>query len=345
MERKVLIVDDDTDTLQMIKKGLEKFHADLSAITAPDGLAALDILKKHTISLVLTDLKMPKMDGFGLMAAIMEHYPEIPVIVMTGYTNPELERITKEEGAAGYIAKPFHMEELIKKIVRSLGRETEGGTLHGISSGMFLQLIEMEQKTCTIRVFDKSSGKLGLIFFLYGELIDARADNLLGEEAALKIFSWDKVSISIENSCPRRKKRINRDLQAVLMDAMRLKDEEGYSDGSIGTEAEDDEEDSEGVDQGLTREADITKHVRASIEKGLGDLSDVEDIYQDNSWDKTMTQFRLMGRVFGAGDLGLAYVHGRDNNHFILLPGTVTTMVFLTPSFRRDRLIDALMDW
>lgn len=345
MERKILIVDDDTNTLQMIKKGLEKFRADLSAITAPDGLAALDILNNHTISLVLTDLKMPKMDGFALMAAIMEHYPEIPVIAMTGYANPELERITKEEGVAGYIAKPFRMEELIEKIARSLGRETEGGTLHGISSGMFLQLIEMEQKTCTIRVFDKSSGKLGLIFFLDGDLIDARADNFLGEEAALKIFSWDKVSISIENSCPRRKKRINRDLQAVLMDAMRLKDEEGYQDGSIDGEAEGDEEGAGGIARGLAEEVDATAHVRASIEKGVGDLSDVEDIYQDGSWDKTMKQFRLMGKVFGAGDLGLAYVHSSDDNHFILLPEPETTAVFLNPSFRRDRLIDTLMDW
>ncbi|MBW2065330.1 MAG: response regulator [Deltaproteobacteria bacterium] len=345
MKRNVLIVDDDVYTLQMIKKGIERLNADFSPITAPDGLAALDILKNQTISLVVTDLRMPKMNGFALLTAIMEHYPEIPVIVMTGYTNSELERITKEEGAAAYIAKPFQLGELISKIKESLGRETEGGTLHGVSSGMFLQLIELEQKTCTIRVFDKSTGKLGLIFFLEGDLIDARTDNLLGEEAALRIFAWEKVSISIENSCPRRKKRITRDLRAILMDSMRLKDEQGYQDGSGDIEAEEDEDGAGTVAQGRSEGPDIIEHVRLRIEKDVGDLSNVEDIYQDTSWDSTMRQFGLMGKFFGAGDLGLAYIHSSDTNHFILLPGEETTVISLNPSFHRDRLIDALMDW
>lgn len=345
MERKVLIVDDDKDTLEMITNGLERFDACFSPVTAPDGLVALDILKNHTISLVLTDLKMPRMDGFELIAAIMEHYPEIPVIVMTGFTNPELERITREEGAAGFLAKPFQLEDLIQKIEYSLGRETEGGTVHGISSGMFLQLIEMEQKTCTIRIFDKSSGKLGLIFFLEGDLIDARADNLLGEEAALKIFAWDRVSISIENSCPRREKRIYRDLQAILMDAMRMKDEETYKAELVDTRGEADEEGKKTVFQGPSERPDIIDNVSARIEKALGTASGVEDVYQDGSWDRAMKRFNGMGKVFQAGNLSLAYVRSKHDNHFLLLPGPETTVIFLNPSFHRDRLIDALMDW
>jgi len=330
----------------MMERGFERLNADLSPITASDGLAALDILKNQTISLVVTDLRMPKMDGFALLASIMEYYPEIPVIVMTGYSNPELERITKEEGAAGYVSKPFQLDELITKIKESLERQTEGGTLHGISSGMFLQLIELEQKTCTIRVFEKSTGKLGLIFFLEGDLVDARTDNLIGEEAALKIFAWDKVSISIENSCPRRKKRINRDLQAILMDSMRLKDEQGYQDGSADMETEEeDDEVSENVIQQHSKGPGAIKYVRARIEKDLGDLSNIEDIYQDLSWDRTMKRFGLMGKFFGAGDLALAYVHNSDANHFILLPGQETTVILLSPSSHRNKLIDVLMDW
>ena len=208
MKRKVLIVDDDPQFAHMLKQGLEKYDESIFASTAEDGLIALDVLKEQTISIVVTDLKMPRMDGFGLMAEIMQNYPEIPVIVVTGHGTPELEKLTREGGAIDCIGKPFKLAELMGKIENTLSKESEGGTLHGINSGMFLQLLEMEQKTCTIRLADKSSGKQGVLFFRDGELIAARTDGLADEGAAYEIFAWDKVSISIENDCPRKGKEI-----------------------------------------------------------------------------------------------------------------------------------------
>ncbi len=165
---------------------------------------------------------MTKMDGFSLLSHIMEHYPEIPVIIITGYSTSEMERLAREGGAIGYIAKPFMIDDLAKRIITTLRKEADGGTLHSVSSGIFLQLMEMEEKTCTVRLIEKSSGKQGILFFLDGQLLDARCDSLRGEAAAYEIFSWDDVSLSIQNSCSQRERRIHRDLQAILLDAMRL---------------------------------------------------------------------------------------------------------------------------
>ena len=152
MIKKVLIVDDDQEMLLSLKEGLGRYNATFSVLLAGDGLLALEKLKKKTISLVVTDLRMPRMDGFALLSEIMEHYPDIPVIIITGYSTPEMEQLAQEGGAIGYVEKPFMIDDLAQKILGTLRKESEGGTLHSVSSGMFLQLIEMEQKTCTIRL-------------------------------------------------------------------------------------------------------------------------------------------------------------------------------------------------
>ncbi|MCP4687164.1 MAG: response regulator [Desulfobacterales bacterium] len=225
MIRNVLIVDDDQEMLLALKEGLEKYRETFTVSMAGDGLIAVDKLKQSTFSLVVADLKMPGMDGFSLLAHIMKHYPDIPVIIITAYSTPKMEKLAWQGGAVGYIAKPFMIEDLAKKMMETIRKESEGGTLHSVSSGMFLQLVEMEQKTCTIRLSDKKTDLNGVLFFRDGELMDARVDDLQGKAAAYKIFAWDEVNLSIQNICNQKENLINSDLQPIILDAMRLKDE------------------------------------------------------------------------------------------------------------------------
>jgi len=225
MIKKVLIVDDDQEMLLSVKEGLEKYEDTFSIILAGDGVMAVDKLKENPISLVVTDLKMPRMNGFALLSHIMENYPDIPVIIITAYSTPEMEKQARLGGAVGYIEKPFMIEDLARKIMATMRKESEGGTLHGISSGMFLQLIEMEQKTCTIRVTDRASNKMGVLFFRDGNLLDARVNGSQGIDAAYLIFSWEEVNLSIQNECPKKERKIEGDLQGILIEAMRRKDE------------------------------------------------------------------------------------------------------------------------
>ena len=233
MIKKVLFVDDDRILRRMIQKKFEKYEDTFSAITAEDGLDAVEKLKQNTISLVVTDLQMPRMDGFALLAHLSEKYPDIPVIVQTGYGTPKSKKSALERGAAGYIEKPFKVEQLADKIIVTLEKESEGGILHTIPLEMFIQLIEMEQKTCTIRVVNKTSGELGVLFFKSGDLMDARFGGQHGKPAAYEIFSWDQVTLSIEDDCAIKDKRIDENLQAILFDVIRLKDEAGEDEDSF----------------------------------------------------------------------------------------------------------------
>ena len=83
MARSILIVDDEEDMLRSLREGFETYCETLSVILVENGEEAVDKLKENAISLVVTDLRMPRMDGFSLLIHIMTHYPDIPVIIMT----------------------------------------------------------------------------------------------------------------------------------------------------------------------------------------------------------------------------------------------------------------------
>jgi len=222
----ILIANNEHELLHSFEQQLAHYQKNFSIIAVADGDKAIKKLAHDDISLVVTDLNIPNTDGFGLLSHIVEFYPDIPVIVMTESSNAEMESLILETGAAGCIKKPFAAKELAELVSNWLQRETDGGILRNVSSGMFLQFIEMEQKTCTIRLIDKVSGKRGILFFQNGELLDARVNGFTkGEEAAYHIFSWNEVTLYIQNSCRCYEKKIAGDLQTILLEAMRLKDE------------------------------------------------------------------------------------------------------------------------
>lgn len=327
MIKTVLIADDDAELLRTLEEGIPRCNDSLSVLTAVDGVDAVEHLKANMVSIVVTDLRMPRMDGFSLLVHILEHYPEIPVIVMTGFSTPATERSMWEKGVAGYLTKPVTVPELAERILSILKREADGGTLHGISSGMFLQLVEMEEKTCTIRLFSNSSGKQGILFFEQGELLDARADGLQGEDAAYEIFSWEQVSLSIQNSCPQREKKIGRDLQAILLEAMRLKDERHLR---------------ENLPPG--REGHSVERAKATLAAQFGEGAGVEDVYEDDAWEGLVQEVRRLSAFLPAGEFQAGYVDRGETCDYIILPGEKPTVVSVSPKCLRDRLLEILSD-
>jgi len=334
MIKKVLLVDDDCEMLLSLEEGFQKYRDSFSIQPAADGRKAVESLKKSVISLVVTDLKMPGMDGFELLAHIMEHYPEIPVIIITGYSTPEMENMAREGGAVGYIAKPFIIENLARQIMSTLRKESEGGVLHNVSSGIFLQLVELEQKTCTIRLEDKFTGKKGVLFFQEGELLDSRVNDLQGEAAAYKIFSWDQVNISIQNGCALKEKRIHNEMQHLILEAARRKDEDIADEVPLNVT---EEAYSPKSDPGVN-----LKNIKEKIESEVGSACGVEDIYQDSSWDHRVLQFSRAGESFNMGDLVLGYIDKGEANHYIVLPGEKTTVIAVHPKCPKDKLLQIL---
>ena len=225
MPRKVLLVDDDRILLKLFQKKCQKYEKYFELLLAADGLEAVEVMKKHSVSLVVTDLQMPNMDGYALIAHLSDTYPDIPVIIITGYPSPDAKKAVLVKKAFQYVEKPVVLEDLIETIKDSLEAERGGGVLHSISMEMFVQLIEMDGRTCTLRVTNKDTDKKGVLFFKDGELMDARIGEKHGMPVAMEILTWNQPTMFIQDSCIVEEKKIEGDLQALLMEAMRLKDE------------------------------------------------------------------------------------------------------------------------
>jgi CheY-like chemotaxis protein len=221
---KVLIVDDDLKVQRILWSRLQKYEDKFEIMLAYDGEEAMEVLQQNSISVVITDIVMPKIDGLELLAHINESYPEIPCFVMTAYGTSEIkDKLSKS--TVRIFNKPFLIDDLANAIIQVLEQVTPDGTLKGISVANFLQLIQMEEKTCFLEISSTGNQK-GLFYFKDGELYDAVYGDLQGEEAAFKLLALDNASIRFKNlSNGKVVKRINVSLMNLIMESQRLKDE------------------------------------------------------------------------------------------------------------------------
>lgn len=218
----VLIVDDDESFLLSLIDGFKSYEDQFGIITAHNGEEAVAILDEQEIHLVITDLKMPKMDGFALVAHLSAHHHEIPVIVMTAFGTPDMEENLKEIGAFQYIEKPIDFNLLVAKILKGLAGRSKG-FITGVSLSSFLQLLELDKKTCTVTV--RSGRHQGNMYFRNGDLLDADTDDLSGTDAAFEIVSWKNVEIVLANSCTITDPKISDSLGFILLEGSRREDE------------------------------------------------------------------------------------------------------------------------
>jgi len=121
MKPRILIVDDEKNTRIGLKAGLQHGY---DIVLAKDGFEALAFIHKSVVDLVLTDLKMPGMDGLELLKQITQQEHHIPVILLTAYGSVETAVHAIKEGAYDYVSKPINLDELEIIIARALSQET-----------------------------------------------------------------------------------------------------------------------------------------------------------------------------------------------------------------------------
>ena len=112
----ILVVDDEEDILNILKFILEKDG--YSVDTALNGEEAFTKVRKNRYDIVLTDLKMPGMDGMELLERVRDYNPEIDVVIMTAYASVESAVTAIKKGASDYIVKPFINEDVKLRIKR-----------------------------------------------------------------------------------------------------------------------------------------------------------------------------------------------------------------------------------
>ncbi len=213
---KVLIVDKDAENLKKIEKGFKELHH-FELLTTQSGKTAVDILKKTKITVLITDLILPDLDGVQLLAYMTRNYPATPCVVMMepGKPRPWFKDRSGHGDMLYYLEKPFEFGALASIIFVGLNLKDEGLAMRGMTLRHFLPLLVLGRKTGCMEV-TSGGRKKGLMYFDTGVLLDAQHNNLTGDQAAREMAKWEGVGISF-SSLPKNRavQKINTKLMEI----------------------------------------------------------------------------------------------------------------------------------
>lgn len=118
----ILIIDDEPNNLAALAKVIER--EGWQAWPAESAMAGLELMQRHPIQLVITDLKMPDMDGLGLLRKLKSERPDVEIILVTAHGTIEKAVAAIKEGAYDFIAKPFERHTIIRQIQKALEKHS-----------------------------------------------------------------------------------------------------------------------------------------------------------------------------------------------------------------------------
>ena len=218
-ERTILVVEDERATLNLLRMGLKGLPG-YTILTAENGLQALETMRQATVDVLVTDLNMPVMDGFQLIATVGRYYPSLPILVLTGMPESEHQNRPLELGALRIFAKPVRLSTLMEEVKAAAHRQPEG-IVRGLGLNGLLQLLNWEHKTCTLTV--RADHQTGLLYLQNGEVIHAAYHDKEGLIAAYEILCWEQPEIEFVGTC-RVASTIDLPVTEMLMNVALIRD-------------------------------------------------------------------------------------------------------------------------
>jgi DNA-binding response OmpR family regulator len=185
MENKfsVLIVDDAKDTLFILEKALSKNGFKVS--TAENVIDAVEIMKKNSFDLVISDINMPEINGLDFLFWIQENSPKTKVILVTSLSFDEIKSFVTRSSII-YFEKPIKPKELIKYINENLINKSFYGDIKSINIIDLLKILIMSGKNRLLEIKD-ACNKIGKVYVKNSNIIHAEYNNISGEIALFNI--------------------------------------------------------------------------------------------------------------------------------------------------------------
>lgn len=225
---KILLVDDDPDLLEVYRETFALLPSHPEVHTAPSGARAIAMLEAVPYRLLVTDLKMPKMDGLQLLSIVRRKFPELRTVVLTAMVDEQFRSRVYALGVDLYWHKPgteSEMKQFMECLESLLGRESEPG-FRGMQSKSLVDLVQLEcisQSSSMLRVTNGPFA--GCIWINDGELIDAETEAARGEEAFQKILRWRAGNFEFLRAEPGRARTIFKSYNALLLETAQAFDE------------------------------------------------------------------------------------------------------------------------
>lgn len=240
-KQQLLLVDADPASVRVLEVSLKK--AGFSVTTATDGQDALFKLEHSSPDLVLTDTRLPRIDGYELVRRMKER-PDLsgtPIVFLTSQKSIEDKIRGLELGVEDYLTKPIFVRELIARVHLLLARRTHqrmathsgssrrthlSGDLADMGVVDLLQTFELGRKTGIARLHSGDALE-ATIYFRDGQVVDAEHGRLVGEEAVYRCLIWTSGTFDVDFVPVDRPEVILTSTQGLLMEGMRRVDEWG----------------------------------------------------------------------------------------------------------------------
>lgn len=233
---KVLLVDDNPLILDLMRRGIEP-HAEV--FTCTSATEALLHCAKQLPDLVISDYRMPGLDGIHLLRTLKTEASTKTVRVILVATKSDIEEKLRPlaEMAEDFIIKPFFVSDLTAKTKKVLERiywekMQKQAPAEGVISGRLaemniidlLQSMELGQKTCALTI--SRNGESCRMYFSEGLLHHAELGTLEGDAAVYRAVSWSDGTFEIDFNARSDKKTTTQSTQGLLMEGLRLLDEQ-----------------------------------------------------------------------------------------------------------------------
>ena len=349
--KRVLVVDDEETLTWSMMKTLSKDSATYELITANTGKEALRVLENNGINVVVTDIRMPDINGLDLLSTIREKYPGIKVIIMTAYGSPEVQKEASRRGSFHYLEKPFEIDDLRTLILDAL--DDKKGRFVG--QVIDLQLVDIIQIGClgkfTMAIHVSRGDDDGDIFIEDGDIVHAEVANLEGEEALYTVLGWKEGKFVSKTGMTPPKKTISARWEHLLLEGMKRSD-----DAAVSEDAESDlilqevdqafedfgkEIERKEILEGVLRRLTHIDGYKGGVwvdEKGEIVATDIDDPAEKNVWIPLVlsTLAARLGRVMGDTSLHRIAVGSDRNQSMIMKHHDLLLMVALEEGTTAD---------
>ncbi|MCA9601911.1 MAG: DUF4388 domain-containing protein, partial [Myxococcales bacterium] len=237
MKRHLLLVDGDPRSRRLLEVSLRK--AGYTVTPAEDGEEALELARDAAPDLILADTVLPRLDGFGLVAALRRDpsLANVPLVFLSSDTSLT-SKVRGLELGIEYLTKPIYIREVLTRVSLEIERASRkvielktdattrfSGTLADMALVDLLQTIDVSRKSGVLRV--SSTAGDGHLWFRDGQVVDAETKNLTGALAIYRILTWNEGSFELTFGRVDRKGVLDMSTQALLLEGMRRIDEWG----------------------------------------------------------------------------------------------------------------------
>jgi CheY-like chemotaxis protein len=313
---KILLLDDDPDLLEVYREILGRLPSKPEIHTATSGSRALSLLSSEPFSLLLCDLKMPKMDGLQVLTIVRRKFPQLRTAVLTCILDEQFRARAYAMGVDLFLEKPNSSKEVtfLQDCIESLlGREQNGG-FHGMQSKSLVDIIQLEclsQSSSVLKI--TQSAVEGRIWILNGEIIDAATGDLKGVDAFHRILSWKSGSFEMLPEDPTRTRTLFTSYQGLLLEtAQALDEEQSRSSASTETSATPQTASAAQPLADLSRFHGVEFVVSVSAtDPGQFEAWGLDNAGQLATWTQnTMQGFRALGETLQAGILNRVEADG-----------------------------------